>query len=175
MNEGLQLGLGGGIENPFQHQQVEVLVPQRERQVIRVGHPRPVALVEHHPPGLLATVTENVPVRHASRAAHRRCYSEPFYELGPACQPGSAWDCALLKNGHGIEIRSPTSKTTRFRDRTSKTILSRTIEKRPTSIENNARKCLLIEKRPTLAPELRAAFVRAEVHDLSPDLLPDAG
>src|ERR1017187_9034214 len=92
-----------GFKEPFQDEQVEVFMAQREYQLVAEGLAGPVPLVEDVPAPLLPAARLDVLSRYGARAADRGLNAKCLGEARPARQPCVSWHRLLLE-GSGVII-----------------------------------------------------------------------
>ena len=110
-DDGLDLGLGHGFEDPLQDQEIDVFMAERKRQVIGKGIAGPVAFIKNGPGSLFPMAAANMLLRDATRSPDRRPKGERLNKRGPAGQSGAVWDGLLLEDGDRCWFKSHASKT----------------------------------------------------------------
>jgi len=96
----LDLALRKYFESPFQHQEIDGLVAERECKLVSERIAGPIALVEHPPGVILAAASADVLVRDASGAANRCSYAKRFCKGCQSGEPRTVGNCFLLKDCH---------------------------------------------------------------------------
>ena len=97
------VGVGQGIEDAIEHEQIGVFVLEQEFEVIGERIARPVALVKDSPGTIGAAAAAHVLVGDAVRPSHGRGNRQLMYERR-AVQTSALGDCLFLERGRLGEL-----------------------------------------------------------------------
>ena len=97
-DNGLDLRLWHGFEDPFEDQEIHVFMAERKDQVIGKGIGGAVSFVKDDPRSLFPVTAADVLLRDATRPTDRPRNSEGMDECRPAGQSGAVGDGSILED-----------------------------------------------------------------------------